>query len=276
MRPRPPGLEVLGLGVFHRHVVDQPQRGLVLVAVGVMRPGEEILGKAHLQREAGQDAHPQFPVLPLEPQHLGAEARQLVLGWPEARHVGPGDLVAFLVVGRPGRGADLRLELPARVGALGHGILRLDLARQLEELPCGVEGGVDVLLRDAVVEDLEEADLGRGFPQRIRDPGLAVGEIRHVDGRNLAGDGGALAADRGFLVQLGQGIGRASHCSLLGMREQFPGHRASNASTPGGEISGCPWAGSRGTAISGSGPRPGTGPATWRPARTARPRPAGS
>jgi hypothetical protein len=53
------------------------------------------------------------------------------------------------------------------------------------------ESFVDLLLRDTVIDDLEEADFGRRLPKLIGDRGLARLEVAQIDARNVTRLGGA-------------------------------------------------------------------------------------
>jgi hypothetical protein len=139
-----------------------------------MAAGEEILLEAQLQREAAEDLHRHLPIGALEGQHLVPEARDRVGLGPEIVHPGPRDLVAFLLVRRAGGGADLRLELPARIGAGAQRQGGLGLLRQGEERLRQGEGLLDLLQRDAVAGQLEEAERRGRLPQLVRDLGLRV------------------------------------------------------------------------------------------------------
>jgi hypothetical protein len=66
------------------------------------------------------------------------------------------------------------------------------------------EGFVDLLLRDAVIDKLEEADVRRSAPELIGDFGLPRLEVAQVDARNVARLGRADAAERPLLLELGE------------------------------------------------------------------------
>jgi hypothetical protein len=72
--------------------------------------------------------------------------------------------------------------------------LRLGLVWKREEAFGRGEGFVDLLLRDAVIDELEEADVRRSAPELVGDFGLARREVAQVDGRNVARLGSADAA----------------------------------------------------------------------------------
>jgi hypothetical protein len=88
--------------------------------------------------------------------------------------------------------------------------LRLDIVRQREEALGHDEGFVDLLLRNAVIDQLEEADSGRCLPELVGDRGLARLEVAEIDARNVARLGCADAAQRALLVELIEGIGRVA------------------------------------------------------------------
>ena len=193
----------------------------------VVAVGEEVRRETELQRKARQHLHPHRPVGALEGEHRRLEAGQLRAGRPQAGHARQGDLVGLLVVGGAGRRPHLRLVFPAGVGALAERVLLFGLLRQVEEALGHGEGFVDLRLRDAVIDELEEADLGRRVPELIGDLGLARLEIAHVDARHVAHLGGAHGADGGFLVELGEAVAglchRLGHGRLLAWRRAPPG-----------------------------------------------------
>jgi hypothetical protein len=137
-----------------------------------------------------------MPSAQLARSHRGLEARQLVSGWPELRHARQGDLIGFLLIGRAGGRPHLALIFPAGIGAFAERILRLDLVRKREEALRHREGLVDLLLRNAVIDDLEEADVG--------DFGLARFEVAQVYARDVADLGRAEATQSPFLLELGE------------------------------------------------------------------------
>ena len=106
-------------------------------------------------------------------------------------HAGQRDLVGFLVVGGAGRGPHLAFVFPSGIGAGAKRVFAFDGMRQREKALRHHEGFVDLLLRNAVIDELEESDLGRGFPQLLGNLGLAGLESAHVDARHLARAGPA-------------------------------------------------------------------------------------
>jgi hypothetical protein len=145
-----------------------------------------------------------MPSAQLARSHRGLEARQLVSGWPELRHARQGDLIGFLLIGRAGGRPHLALIFPAGIGAFAERILRLDLVRKREEALRHREGLVDLLLRNAVIDDLEEADVGRCLPELVGDFGLARFEVAQVYARDVADLGRAEATQSPFLLELGE------------------------------------------------------------------------
>jgi hypothetical protein len=108
------------------------------------------------------------------------------------------------LVGRAGRGPHLALIFPAGIGAFAERILRLGFVWKGEEALGHGEGFVDLLLRDAVIDKLEEADVRRSAPELIGDFGLPRLEVAQVDARNVARLGRADAAERPLLLELGE------------------------------------------------------------------------
>src|SRR5690606_31688778 len=73
---------------------------------------------------------------------------------------------------------------------------------------------VDLGLRNAVIDELEEADPRRGIPELVRDLRLARLEIAEVDLRNFALLHAAYAAEGGFLVEFDKTIVFSRHIAL--------------------------------------------------------------
>src|SRR5262249_19398915 len=98
----------------------------------------------------------------------------------------------------------LALIFPARISAFAERILRFDLVRKRKEALRHREGFVDLLLRNAVIDDLEEADVGRCPPELVGDFGLARFEVAYVNARHVARLGCADTAERPLLLELGE------------------------------------------------------------------------
>jgi hypothetical protein len=82
--------------------------------------------------------------------------------------------------------------------------LRFDLVWKGEEALGHGEGFVDLLLRNAMIDELEETDVGRSLPELVGDLGLARLEVAQVDARNVARLRGADAAESLLLLKLGE------------------------------------------------------------------------
>ena len=208
VRTGPPGPRDVEQLIGEGHVVDQPQRGLVLRVGRVVPGGEEVPRQAQHVGEAGQHRHRHLAAVRLEGQQGLPEALDLVVGRPETGHVRPGELEGLLLVGGAHRRAHLRLELVAGVEGLLQRVLRLDLRGQGEERLRGGEGGIHLGGGDAVVDHLEEADVGGGGPQLGGDLRPAGPEVGQGDLPDLAvGGERAGCAHAGLAVELGQGAG---------------------------------------------------------------------
>ena len=202
-----PAGKIPRLGVDHRQVVQEPQRALIFARQRVVAISEEIRREAELPGKAGQNLHAERPVGALEGEHRRLEARQFVSARPELCHVRQRDLVGLLLVGRAGGRPHLALVFPARIGPLAERILRLDPVRQRKEALGHRESFVDLLLRDAVIDHLEETDFGRRLPKLVGDRRLARIEVAQIDARNVAGLGRADAAEGTLFVELIERVG---------------------------------------------------------------------
>ena len=145
-----------------------------------------------------------MPSAQLARSHRGLEARQFVSARPEPRHARQRDLIGFLLVGRAGGRPHLALIFPAGIGAFAERILRFDRVWKGEEALGHGEGFVDLLLRNAMIDELEETDVGRSLPELVGDLGLAGLEVAQVDARNVARLRGADAAESLLLLKLGE------------------------------------------------------------------------
>lgn len=85
--------------------------------------------------------------------------------------------------------------------------MRLGVVRQREKALRHRERFVGLLLRNAVIDELEEADLGRRLPKLICDLGFARFETPHIDARHVARFGCADAAQSLLLVELDEVVG---------------------------------------------------------------------
>jgi hypothetical protein len=188
--------------------VQQAERALVGRHRGIVGTGEEVGGETEPVGQARQDAHAHRPGLGLEPEHGVAEARQQFGRRPQAQpiHVRAGDLVGLFLIGGARRGPDLGAGFPAGVELLVERDLGLFRVGQGEERLGHGEGLADLLAGDAVIDDLEEADLGRGLPQLPGDLALAPVKVAEIDDRYGALAGfAAQRAHVGFLAELVRG-----------------------------------------------------------------------
>ena len=179
---------------------------------------EEAVVKAQLPGKARQHLHCHLPALAFESQHGGLEAGQLLLAGPQALHVRARDLVGLLLVGRSRRRPHLGAAFPADVERLLQRVLGLDGIGQREEALGHGKRVVHVVQRDAVVHDLEEADIDGGVPELLGNLALARGEVGKIDAADFAA--AAFRAQRAharFLLQLGQVVGGGGHAVLQKM-----------------------------------------------------------
>ena len=194
--------------VFFRHgeVMQQAQGALVIGLAAVVGFGKKVTLKAQALGKARQHLHAQLPGAVFKIQHDAVKFRHHRLVGPEIVHVRQGDLEGFLLISRARGRAYLRHELPTGVKAFLQGEPCFLLVAQAEEGFGQLKGALHQFDVQAMVDQLEETDFGRGAPQLLGNLGAAVLEIAEIDQRNAALGFLAHAAKGGFQLQFFQAV----------------------------------------------------------------------
>ena len=88
--------------------------------------------------------------------------------------------------------------------------MRFGRVREREEALGHGERFVDLFLRNAVIDELKEADFGRRVPKLFGDLGFALIKAAHVDTRHIAGFRCTDTAESLLFFELGETIGRVA------------------------------------------------------------------